>query len=179
MGSTPTGRFLGSTKDKERRTKFSYFVLCASHFFTGPLVQSGVDAALSRRRSPVQIRYGSLEEKDEGQRAKDKRFRTSLLALHTHSVRYANRLERLVLETSVCGFESHPHNFGSTMSKGPNRNSCLSVLRFLMVEFPRGSANWTGHLPLKQVVKVRVLLPGLQVSAKDEVSNFRTSTFIT
>ena len=27
----------------------------------GPSVQPGVDAALSRRRSPVQIRYGSLE----------------------------------------------------------------------------------------------------------------------
>jgi len=26
----------------------------------GPSVQPGVDAALSRRRSPVQIRYGSL-----------------------------------------------------------------------------------------------------------------------
>jgi hypothetical protein len=28
---------------------------------SGPSVQPGVDAALSRRRSPVQIRYGSLE----------------------------------------------------------------------------------------------------------------------
>ena len=27
----------------------------------GPSVQPGVDAALSRQRSPVQIRYGSLE----------------------------------------------------------------------------------------------------------------------
>ena len=29
-------------------------------FNVGPSVQPGVDAALSRRRSPVQIRYGSL-----------------------------------------------------------------------------------------------------------------------
>lgn len=53
----------------------------------GPSVQSGVDAALSRRRSPVRIRYGSL----------------AWCGTPTD--------ERSVLETGVCEFESHPHYF--------------------------------------------------------------------
>lgn len=59
-------------------------------FYFGPSVQPGVDAALSRQRSPVQIRYGSLDEK---------------LRCGTPMA------ERLVLGTSVCGFESHPYHF--------------------------------------------------------------------
>jgi hypothetical protein len=35
--------------------------LTIASFVNDPSVQPGVDAALSRRRSPVQIRYGSLE----------------------------------------------------------------------------------------------------------------------
>ena len=35
--------------------------LTSVSFVNGPSVQPGVDAALSRQRSPVQIRYGSLE----------------------------------------------------------------------------------------------------------------------
>ncbi len=34
--------------------------LTSASIVNGPLVQPGVDAALSRQRSPVQIRYGSL-----------------------------------------------------------------------------------------------------------------------
>lgn len=49
-------------------------------------VQFGVNAALSRQRSPVQVRHGALD------------------------VRYANG-ERSVLGTDVCEFESHSHNF--------------------------------------------------------------------
>ena len=52
----------------------------------GPSVQLGVDATLSRWRSPVQIRYGSLE-----------------IRCGTPTA------ERLVLGTSACEFESHPH----------------------------------------------------------------------
>ena len=53
--------------------------------YHGPSVQSGVDATLSRWRSPVQIRYGSL----------------TWCGTPT--------AERLVLGTSVCEFESRPH----------------------------------------------------------------------
>lgn len=52
---------------------------------SGPLVQPGVDATLSRWRSPVRIRYGSL------------------LWCGTPTA------ERPVLETGVCEFESRPH----------------------------------------------------------------------
>ena len=61
----------------------------------GPSVQFGVDATLSRWRSPVQIRYGSL------------------IWCGTPTA------ERLVLGTSVCEFESRPHYL--PMSDGSSR----------------------------------------------------------
>ena len=48
LSSIPNGISSYSLKSKRLQANF------------GPSVQPGVDAALSRQRSPVQIRYGSL-----------------------------------------------------------------------------------------------------------------------
>ena len=61
--------------------------------------QSGVDTALSRQRTPVQIRYGSLG--------------CSFLKTTFIDFRVVRHMaERPVLETGDCGFDSRLHDFG-------------------------------------------------------------------
>ena len=60
--------------------------LTSASFVHGPSVQPGVDAALSRQRSPVQIRYGSL---------RSLKFHTSHFTLRTSSGVVRQRLSGL------------------------------------------------------------------------------------
>ena len=65
----------------------------------GPSVQPGVDAALSRQRSPVQIRYGSRKKFE----LRSKKFEISHFELPTSNFIWCGMptAERLVLEASA------------------------------------------------------------------------------
>ena len=74
-----------------------------SKLLHGPSVQSGVDATLSRWRSPVQIRYGSLSKKCSANTPE-----------HIFTLCGTPTAERPVSETGACEFESHPYNFSNS-----------------------------------------------------------------
>lgn len=95
--------------------------LTSASIVNGPLVQPGVDAALSRQRSPVQIRYGSLISLNW--EVGSLKFQTSNFTLQTSLDVLRELVQRRSLNLRDCGFESrlrHKH-----VISGKPKSNCL------------------------------------------------------